>query len=299
MSATRTLDGRPVADALLAIARRSSDSGTRGGLRRPSLVSVHRATTSPFAFYLKQQARNAEGAGVAFREEPLAASATSDTLRRHLSELDADPAVDAVLLEHPLPAEYDFRGAVRALRAEKDVDGASTENLGRLVQGIPTQAPAVALGAMALLRHYGYDVAGRRVTVIGRSETVGMPLALLLLARAEGANATVTVAHSRSGDLHRGLEGAEFVLSCAGRPGLLTREIVPKGATVVDIGLSSVPDPSKPGGQRAAGDADLASLDGWASAVTPTPGGTGPVTVAQLMLNAVHAWELLHPPGGP
>lgn len=297
MSTTRVLEGRPVAEALLGEARAAI---VRSGSRRPpSLVSVHRATTSPFAFYLKQQAKNASAAGISFREEPVEASSGARAVRERLGALDADPAVDAVLLEHPLPPELDFAGAVSALRVAKDVDGVSAESLGRLVQGVPVHAPAVALGGLALLRHYGYDLGGRRVAVVGRSPTVGLPLALLLVARHAGADATVTVAHSRTPDLRAALATADVILSCAGKPGLLTRSVVPEGATIVDIGLSSIPDPQRPGGQRPAGDADLDSLDGWAAAVTPTPGGTGPVTVAQLMRSTVRAWEPMPPVGVP
>ncbi|MCI4330960.1 MAG: bifunctional 5,10-methylenetetrahydrofolate dehydrogenase/5,10-methenyltetrahydrofolate cyclohydrolase [Thermoplasmata archaeon] len=293
MTSTRSLDGRPVAQALLSDARKRSDEGARLGRRRPSLVSVHRAVASPFAFYLRRQAHNAEQAGVTFHDEPLADGASASTVRHRLGSLNADGSVDAVLLEHPLPEALDFRAAVRALRPEKDVDGVSTENLGHLVQGAPVQAPAVALGALAMIHFHQVPIVGRRVAVIGRSDTVGLPLALLLLARNEGANATVTVVHSRSGGLAKALASAEVVVSCVGHPGLLTRAVVPEGAAVIDVGLSSVPDPSRPGGQRAAGDADATSLEGWASALTPVPGGTGPVTVAQLMANTVHAWELL------
>jgi methylenetetrahydrofolate dehydrogenase (NADP+)/methenyltetrahydrofolate cyclohydrolase len=290
---TTRWDGRPVADSLLEGARRAVAAGVADGGRPPRLVSVHREGPSPFQSYLRQQAKAADQVGVAFRDETLPEGTTSVTLRTRLSELDGDPLVDAVLLEHPLPPELGFLSAASTLRLEKDVDGVGAASLGRLVAGQPVHAPAVARGAILLARHYGTDFVGRRVAVVGRSETVGLPLALLLAARGLGAEATVTVAHSRTRDLAGALRGSDVVFSAAGRPGLLDRSNVPEGAAVVDIGLATVPDPSRPSGDRAAGDADPRALEGWARALTPVPGGVGPMTVAALMENTVQAWALL------
>ncbi len=207
--------------------------------------------------------------------------------------LDHDPSVHGVLVEHPLPPPYDFSAAIGQLRPEKDVDGVGTENLGRLLSGRAGHAPAVCRAALALARHYQLPFEGAPVAVVGRSGTVGLPLALLLMRRPPGPNATVTVAHSQTPDLARALASSRVIFSCAGSPHLLTRSVVPRGASVVDIGLGSLPDPSRPGGARLVGDADPESLDGWASAFTPVPGGVGPVTVAQLMWNTVQAWQML------
>jgi methylenetetrahydrofolate dehydrogenase (NADP+)/methenyltetrahydrofolate cyclohydrolase len=157
--------------------------------------------------------------------------------------------------------------------------------------------PAVARAALAIARHYRLPIQGARVAVVGRSESVGLPLALSLAGRAEGMNATVTLAHSRTPDLARALAGVRTIFSCVGHPGLLDRSVVPEGASVVDIGLTSVPDSSAKSGARAVGDADWDSLEGWATAVTPVPGGVGPVTVAELMAGVARARDLLHPSG--
>lgn len=282
-----------MAEALLEASRRRVEEGERLGRRPPALVSVHRAAATPFSVYLRRQQKTAALAHVGFREEALPPQATASVLRERIATLDTDAGVDAVLLEHPLPAELDFQGAVAGLRPEKDVDGVGPVSLGRLVTGLPIHAPAVALGAVALARHHGVRLSGRRVAVVGRSATVGLPLALLLLAKPLGGDATVTVAHSATPNLARALEGADVIFSCVGRPGLLDRATVPRGAAVIDVGLSTVPDPTRPGGLRSVGDADAAALDGWASALTPVPGGVGPVTVAQLMRSAVDAWERL------
>jgi methylenetetrahydrofolate dehydrogenase (NADP+) / methenyltetrahydrofolate cyclohydrolase len=287
---TERLDGKPVAESV--------DARTRNRLRelpepRPSLVSVHRGAESPFRFYLRRQAKAAESVGVVFREDSLAGADGPAALGARMDALDRDPSVHAVLLEHPLPAPYDFLDAISRLRPEKDVDGVGAPNLGRLVAQRPVHVPAVALAAIDIARHYRLPLEGAAVAVVGRSETVGLPLALCLAGRGEGMNATVTLAHSRTSNLAAALEGARTIFSCVGKPGLLDRTVVPKGAAVVDVGLSSVPDPSAKGGARAVGDADADSLDGWASALTPVPGGVGPVTVAELMAGVVRSRDLL------
>ena len=289
---TQRLEGKPVAEAIEAASRREA---ARAGpsTAPPTLVSVHRGLDTPFRFYLRRQAKAAEAAGIRFRDEPLAAGAGPADLRARLRALDADDGVHAVLVEHPLPAPFDFLAAVAELRAEKDVDGVGPVNLGRLVAQRPLHVPAVARAAIAIAQHYRAPIEGERVAVIGRSETVGLPLAIALAGRADGMNATVTIAHSRTTGLARALEGARTIFSCVGRPGLLDRGVVPEGAYVIDVGLSSVPDPTRPGGVRAVGDANADSLDGWAAGLAPVPGGVGPVTVAALMAAVVRARDLL------
>jgi methylenetetrahydrofolate dehydrogenase (NADP+)/methenyltetrahydrofolate cyclohydrolase len=201
--------------------------------------------------------------------------------------------VHGVLVEHPLPPPFDFFRALDELRPEKDVDGVSARNLGRLVGQRPVHIPAVARAAFAIARHYRLPLDGEPTAVVGRSTTVGLPLAVLLASPPPGGNAAVTVLHSKSGDLAARLRGVRTIFSCVGRPGLLDRETVPEGAHVVDVGISSVPDPDRPGTQVAVGDANARALDGWAGSLTPVPGGVGPVTVAELMAATVRSWRVL------
>jgi methylenetetrahydrofolate dehydrogenase (NADP+) / methenyltetrahydrofolate cyclohydrolase len=274
-------------------ATRDAIAAAPGSIPRPSLVSVHRGLESPFRFYLKRQARAAALLGIAFRDQPLGSGDGPEQLVATLRSLDRDPTVHGVLVEHPLPAPFDFFRAVDELRPEKDVDGVGPRNLGRLVGQRPIHVPAVALAALAIARHYRLPLDGEPTAVVGRSTTVGLPLAVLLASPPPGANAAVTVLHSKSGDLAGRLRGARSIFTCVGRPGLLSRANVPEGAHVVDVGLSSVPDPERPGSQRAVGDADARSLEGWAGSLTPVPGGVGPVTVAELMAETVRSWRLL------
>ncbi len=259
----------------------------------PSLVSLHRGVDSPFQFYLKRQARAAQALGISFRDESLAAGDGPADLTARIRSLDRDPTVHGVLLEHPWPPPFDFLRSMEELRPEKDVDGVGPRNLGRLVGQRPIQVPAVARAALAIARHYQLPLEGEPVTVVGRSGTVGLPLALLLAGRPPGGNAIVTIVHSRTPDLRAALAGARTIFSCVGHPGLLDRTVVPEGAHVVDVGLSSVPDPGRPGSVRAVGDANATSLDGWVGSLTPVPGGVGPVTVAELMSSTVRSWRHL------
>jgi methylenetetrahydrofolate dehydrogenase (NADP+) / methenyltetrahydrofolate cyclohydrolase len=289
---TTLLDGRPVAEAIDRTTR-ASLAAVGPGTAPPSLVSVHLGLDSPFRFYLRRQAKAAAALWITFRDVALAPGDGPEELVATLRSLDRDPGVHGVLVEHPLPAPFDFFRAVDELRPEKDIDGVSPRSLGRLVGQHPVHVPAVARAALQIARHYRLPLDGEATAVVGRSTTVGLPLAVLLASPPPGANAAVTVLHSKSGDLTSRLAGARTIFSCVGRPGLLNRATVPQGAHVVDVGISSIPDPDRPGSQKAVGDADVRSLDGWAGSVTPVPGGVGPVTVSELMAATVRSWQTL------
>ncbi|EQD41553.1 5,10-methylene-tetrahydrofolate dehydrogenase/Methenyl tetrahydrofolate cyclohydrolase [mine drainage metagenome] len=262
------------------------------GVRPPRLVSVALGEGTPFSVYQRQQRRWAERLGIQFEAIALPEHTGGETLKARLRALDSDPSVHGILLQHPLPAPLDFFDLVSGLSPEKDVDGVGSVNLGRLVAGRPLQVPAVARAVFSVLKHYRYSIPGRRVVVLGRSETVGLPTALLFLLRGEGGDATVTVAHSRTRELSQTTREAELVVSCAGHPGLLGRQAVRPGAAVVDVGVSTRADPKAPGGMTVVGDADHADLQGYASALTPVPGGIGPVTSVELMANVLRGWAL-------
>ena len=288
-SSTRTLAGPPIAERILAGVRaRIAAAGAAGA--PPTLASVHRRLETPFEVYRRRQEKVAGSLGIRFRDEPIDPVGPASALSERLEALATDPNVDAVIVEHPLPAPFDLTEALDRLPLAKDVDGISAHSLGRLWVHRPIHVPAVARAAAEFVRAYELCAPGTRAVVVGRSETVGLPIAHLLLER--GVDATVTVAHSRTADLSAALGGAGLIVSCVGHPGLLTRANVPKGAAVVDVGLSAVPDPADARRLRSVGDADGRDLDGWAAALTPVPGGVGPVTVAMLMENVVRAWSI-------
>lgn len=296
---TRKLDGVPAAAALAQGCEWAVAEGVRKGRPRPVLASVHRSVPTPFRFYLRQQLQMAERVGAIVRDVGLPDAPYPTDLPSLIGRLDADPQVHGVLLEHPLPAPWPYLDAIRTLRPEKDTDGVSPISLGLLASHRPVQIPAVVRAALRLAEHHGVKVAGRRVAVVGRSETVGWPMATVLASPGPMGNATVTVAHSKTPDLAGALAKAEVIFSCAGRPGLLTRSNVPEGCTVIDVGLADAPDPARPGKTRIAGDADAESLEGWVDALSPVPGGVGPVTVAALFANLIGSWERASSPAAP
>src|SRR5208283_4763128 len=218
---TVRLEGKPVAEAIDQ-ATRSAVRSLPAGEPAPCLASVHRGVDSPFRYYLKRQAKAAAALGISFRDEPLGPEDGPQELIERLAA----------------------------------VDGVGTANLGRLVAQMPVQVPAVALAAVEIARHYRLPIEGERVVVLGRSETVGLPLALLLAGKGIGLNATVTVVHSKTRDLKAALANARTIFSCMGRAGMLTREVVPEGSCIVDVGVSTVPDPARPGSSKTTGDAD-------------------------------------------
>ena len=294
MDSIRLLSGTELAASILDEVRSEVAKGRAEGRPPPTLASLYRdLPTTPFRFYARQQEKAAAQVGIGFRGLPVPPDLTAVELRGRIKDLDNDRDIHGVIVEHPLPESLDFDGALSGLRPEKDTDGVGETNLGRLITGRSVQVPAVATAALAILRHHEIPVSGRRVGVVGRSPTVGLPIAILLATKGQSGDATVTIVHSKTDDMARALSDCEIIVSCVGRPGLITRANVPKDAIVVDVGLTSVRDLARPSGTRAAGDADATSLEGWASALTPVPGGVGPVTVAQLMANVVKGWKLL------
>jgi methylenetetrahydrofolate dehydrogenase (NADP+)/methenyltetrahydrofolate cyclohydrolase len=201
-----------------------------------------------------------------------------------IQSLNADPRVDGILLQLPLPKGLDERPLLEAIDPEKDADGLHTLNLGRLLKGEPGPRSCTPAGVMALLRSNGIDPAGKRAVVIGRSILVGQPMALML----QAANATVTVAHSRTADLAAHTLEAEIVVVAAGRPGMVGSEHVRPGAAVVDVGIHRKPE----GGL--CGDVVAAEVEPIAAALSPVPGGVGPMTVTMLLVNTVVAWCRRH-----
>ncbi len=273
------LDGRSVAAALRVElgAEAATFSETSG--RRPCVAAVEVAGDPAAASYIRAIRRACEGAGFAFRHSALPPDTSQPLLEEAIRELNASNEVDGVLLQMPLPARLDAAAAVAVLDPDKDVDGLHPLNAGRLAQGLPGLVPNTPAGGMELLRRYDVPIAGRPAVVVGRSAVVGKPLALLLLQQ----HATVTVCHSRTSDLADEVRRGDIVAVAAGRAGLVTGAMLKPGAVVVDFGINVAPD------GRIAGDVDYESAVEVAGAITPVPGGTGPVTNMMLLRNVLWA----------
>jgi methylenetetrahydrofolate dehydrogenase (NADP+)/methenyltetrahydrofolate cyclohydrolase len=275
---TISLTGKDIAAALNAESKqRAAEFAERGAAPRLVLVVANDDPAS--GWYVKSLQRAAGRLGIDCDTVDLGAAATADAIRGELRALCADIAVDAVMLQTPLPAGVGLADVGAAIAAAKDVDGVSPHSLGLLAAGLPGFPPATSEAVVALAKHHGIPLAGRHVAVVGRSNVVGKPLAQLLLAE----DATVTVCHSRTTDLPRITASADIVVAAAGRAGLITAEHVREGAVVIDVGTNEGPDGS------IVGDVDASSVQGKAGSLSPVPGGVGPVTTALLMRHVVQA----------
>jgi methylenetetrahydrofolate dehydrogenase (NADP+) / methenyltetrahydrofolate cyclohydrolase len=273
------LDGREVAKALRAEITTEVAAFTETSGRPPGLVAVEVTGDAAAASYIRAIRRACEGVGLTFQHLVLPNTATQEDLTTTISSANHDQAVDGIILQMPLPAHLDAERAIAALDPAKDVDGAHPINLGRLAQGLPALVPNTPAGGMELLRRYAVPLRGRKAVVVGRSNVVGKPMALLLLQE----HATVTICHSRTPDLGAEIRTADVVAVAVGRAGLVTGEMLQPGAVVLDFGINVDAE----GNMR--GDVDYQSAEPVAGAITPVPGGTGPVTNMMLLRNTLTA----------
>ncbi|MEU8149189.1 bifunctional 5,10-methylenetetrahydrofolate dehydrogenase/5,10-methenyltetrahydrofolate cyclohydrolase [Nonomuraea sp. NPDC048901] len=274
----KTLTGKELAAAIRAETAARVAAGPQ-----PKLAVVVATADEASLWYVRSIAKAAAGVGIAFDLADLGPEATATGIRETLERLSADPDVHGVILQTPLPQGASAQELAAAIDPAKDVDGANPLSLGRLAAGLPAFAPATAAAVLALLDHYGVELAGRRAVVVGRSTVVGKPLAHLLLDR----NATVTVCHSRTRDLPAVTSTAEVLVAAVGRAGLIGAEHVAPGAVVIDVGTN----PTEDGGL--AGDVDSAAVADRAGALTPVPGGVGPVTTALLLRHTAQSAGLM------
>lgn len=277
------LDGRVVAETVRAdVARRVAALAAAG--RTPGLATVLVGDDPGSAIYVRNKGRTAESLGIRSFHEGLPAAASQDDVEGVVRRLGADPAVDGILLQLPLPAGLDGERAVELIPPDKDADGLHPANLGRLVLERPGPVPCTPAGVLRILDHYGIATEGAEVVVVGRSFLVGRPLALLLGHKTR--NATVTLAHSRTRGLAEVCRRADILVAATGRARMITAEFVKPGATVVDVGITRTPE-------GVVGDVDAGSVGPVAGALTPVPGGVGPMTVAMLVQNTLEAAEAL------
>ncbi len=278
MTAT-ILDGRALAQELRAEAKDAIAQLRERIGRAPGLAVVQVEGDAASTRYVRSLNKLCDAVGAAFRLELLPADVAQAELDRLIAALNDDPTVDGVLIQLPLPAGLSAEQAIMGLDYRKDIDGVHPINAGLLAQGRAAFAPNTPAGGMELLRRYGVQLRGVRAAVVGRSAIVGRPMAQLLTL----ADATVTICHSRTVDLGAVLRECELVCVAAGRPGLITADMIRPGAVVVDFGTNVREDGSL------VGDVDFATVVEVAGAITPVPGGTGPVTNAMLLKNLITA----------
>ncbi|MFI6636068.1 bifunctional 5,10-methylenetetrahydrofolate dehydrogenase/5,10-methenyltetrahydrofolate cyclohydrolase [Nonomuraea fuscirosea] len=273
----KTLTGRDLAAAIRTQTQAEAASGPQ-----PRLAVVVATADEASLWYVRSIAKAAAAVGIDCDLVDLGPQATPERIGETLARLSADAGVHGVMLQTPLPAGASAQELAAAIDPRKDVDGANPLSLGRLAAGLPAFPPATAAAVMALLDHHGVELTGRRAVVVGRSTVVGKPLAHLLLDR----HATVTVCHSRTRDLASVTAQAEVLVAAAGRAGLIGAGHVAPGAVVIDVGTN----PTDDGGLT--GDVDFAAVAEVAGALTPVPGGVGPVTTALLLRHVARAANL-------
>lgn len=285
----KIISGKDIARAIRDELNEQVAELARSGLV-PGLATVLAGDDPASRLYVGMKNRAAAEAGIHSRQVTLSGSATEDELLGLIAELNADPAIHGILVQLPLPRQIDESKVLLAIDPDKDVDGFHPVNVGRLATGdTDVLAPCTPRGVIEMLVRSGVDPSGKHVVVVGRSNIVGKPMALLLLRRAPGGNATVSVAHSRTADLGALTRTADVLIVAVGRPNTVTREMVKPGVTVIDVGTNRVDDPTRERGYRVVGDVDFEGVSEVAGAITPVPGGVGPMTIAMLLANTVEA----------
>ena len=255
----------------------------------PGLAVVLVGDDPASAAYVRNKGRAATEAGIMARDVRLPAETSQHELLEKVAELNEDHRVHGMIVQLPLPSHVDEHVVTEAIDPRKDVDGLHPMNVGRLVAGRPRFVPATPAGVQQMLLRSGYDPEGRSVVVCGRSEIVGKPLSILLMQRLEGSNATVTVCHTRTRDLAEVTRQADILVAAVGSPLFVTGDMVRDGAVVIDVGINRVDAPQRRRGYRLVGDVDFDAVSQKAAAITPVPGGVGPMTIAMLLDNTLRA----------
>jgi methylenetetrahydrofolate dehydrogenase (NADP+)/methenyltetrahydrofolate cyclohydrolase len=288
------IDGNRIA-AEIAAELKAEVAAIRG--RKPCIALVRVGDDPASVSYVRKKEKTAAEVGITGRVILPPVSVSQKELEAIVDRLNADPDVDGILVQSPLPSPLDERALFQRISPGKDVDGLNPVNLGKIGQeddtGLVSCTPA---GVMELLARSGVDLRGKHVVVLGRSLLVGKPVALLAMQKKPGANGTVTVCHSATANLESITRQADVIIAAIGRPEFVTGAMVKPGAVIIDVGINRVADPSRKTGYRLTGDVHFASVAPLASKITPVPGGVGPMTVAMLMRNTVKAHRLLVAP---
>lgn len=283
------IDGKKLAaetraEIAAGVAALKAEKGVTPGLA-VILVGDNPASVS----YVTAKEKACREAGMYSREIRLPAETPEQVVVETVKALNADPAIHGILVQLPLPKGISEKKVVDAIAAGKDVDGFTPVNVGRMLIGEPCFLPCTPHGIVKLIEVTGMDIAGKHAVVIGRSNIVGKPVAALLARKGPHANATVTLCHTGTPDLSVYTKTADVVVVAAGRPNTLTGDMLKPGAVVIDVGVNRVPDATKPKGYRLCGDADFASCAEVAAAITPVPGGVGPMTITMLLWNTLES----------
>ena len=285
--AAQIIDGNALAKKLQGEIKTRVAALSNQGLQ-PGLAVILVGDDPASQVYVRNKVKACENAGIYSRLERLPASTNEAALLAHIAQLNQDPAIHGILVQLPLPAHIDEDKITHAIAVAKDVDGFHPANAGALLTGSAGFKPCTPYGCMKMLESIGYDLRGKNAVVVGRSNIVGKPMALLLL----DAHATVTICHSKTKDLSAVLRQADVIIAAVGRPNMITGDMVKPGAVVIDVGINRYPD-EHPNAGKLCGDVDFESVKEVAGYISPVPGGVGPMTITMLLANTLEAAERL------
>ncbi|MCP9235308.1 bifunctional methylenetetrahydrofolate dehydrogenase/methenyltetrahydrofolate cyclohydrolase FolD [Lewinella sp. JB7] len=285
----QVLDGKALAKTIKEELKADVDAIRLAAGKVPHLAAVLVGEDPASQVYVRNKVRSCEEVG--FRSSLIRrpASVTQEELLSIVRELNEDPDVDGFIVQLPLPDHLDEDAINLAIDPRKDVDGFTPVNIGRMTLGLESYLPATPNGIMVMLERYGIETSGKEVVVLGRSNIVGTPMTVLLSRKNNPGNATVTLCHSRTKDLAEHTRRADIIVAAIGIPEMVTADMVKDGAVIIDVGINRVDDSSRPRGYRLAGDVDYVGLKDKVSAMTPVPGGVGPMTVVSLLMNTLKA----------
>lgn len=259
----------------------------------PGLTVVQVGDNLASTVYVSRKEKTAKELGLNSETIHLPNSVSQQELLNIVDGLNNNPSIHGILVQMPLPGQIDPNLVIRRISPEKDVDGFHPENVGLLVLGTPRFIPCTPAGIMEMLSMEKIDPAGKNVVVLGRSNIVGKPMANLLLQKADGANATVTICHTKTKDLKQHTKNADILIVALGRAHAIDGGFLKQGAVVIDVGVNRIEDSSRKSGYRLVGDVEFESAKEFAAAISPVPGGVGPMTIIMLMVNTVMAAELI------
>ncbi len=285
---TTIIDGKATATAIKAEIAEKVKQMVAEGKRAPHLAAVLVGHDGGSETYVRNKVLACEQCGFQSTLIRYEDNVTEDELLQCVDRLNNDSEVDGFIVQLPLPKHIDEQKVIERIAPEKDVDGFTPINVGRMVIGLPCFVPATPKGIVELLQRYDVPTRGKRCVVLGRSNIVGKPMAMLMMQKQYG-DATVTVCHSHSETLKEECRQADIIIAAIGQPGFVTADMIKPGATVIDVGTTRVPDATRPKGFRLSGDVDYANVAPLCSFITPVPGGVGPMTICMLMLNTLQA----------
>lgn len=283
------IDGKKTAADIKAEIKAEVEQIVANGGKRPHLAAILVGHDGGSETYVAAKVKACEECGFKSTLQRFESDIDEETLLAKIDEFNRDADIDGFIVQLPLPKHFDEQRVIRAVDPNKDVDGFHPVNVGRMALGLPTFVSATPSGIMELLKRYDIPTRGKRCVVLGRSNIVGKPMAILMMQKTNPGNATVTVCHSATPDIASITREADIIIAALGQPGFVTADMVKPGATIIDVGTTRVPDATRKSGWRLCGDVDFDNVAPLCSFITPVPGGVGPMTICSLMRNTLLA----------